>query len=199
MNILVSGKNIDIGESLTHHAQTRLEEALHKYIGRAVAMTVVLSKAEHGSFRADINGNTGTSSGIIIKSSATAGDVYAAFDAAADKIETQLRRYKRRLTNHHKKYTESGNVTSLPEISAKKYVLKDHHEAEHLHDDAPLVIAEKNTPLETLTVSEAVMKMDLASLPALMFFNSATGKLNVVYKRADGNISWVAPDQQAAA
>lgn len=195
MKVLVSGKHIEIGESLTHHIEARLEDILHKYIGRMVAINVVITKEAH-NFRTDINGNTGTSSGITIKSSANAGEVYACFDAAADKIETQLRRYKRRLTNHHKaSYAETNEPSTL--FSAKKYVLQEHNE-DH-NEDSPIIIAEKPTAIETLTVSEAVMKMDLAELPALMFFNSATGRINVVYKRADGNISWVDPENSKAA
>ncbi|MEI7669274.1 MAG: ribosome-associated translation inhibitor RaiA [Pseudomonadota bacterium] len=196
MKILISGKNIEVGESLTNHIEARLGDILNKYLARVVAINVVLTKEAH-SFRADINGNTGTSSGVIIKSSASAGDVYACFDNAAEKIETQLRRYKRRLTNHHKKYAQPEASISLADIIATKYVIKDHHDEES-HDDNPVVIAEKATSVETLTVSEAVMKMGLADLPALLFFNSATGKINVVYKRADGNISWVSPEEKAA-
>ena len=191
MTILISGKHLDVGESLHNHIETRMREIINKYLGRIVNVNVVVSKEAHSSFRTDINGNTGTSTGVVIKSSADSGDVYASFDLAADKIETQLRRYKRRLTNHHKHQEAAELPTSL---TAKKYVIQEHEE-EH---DAPVVIAEKATAIETLTVSAAVMKMDLADLPALMFFNSANGRLNVVYKRADGNISWVDPEGKAA-
>src|SRR6185369_406318 len=102
-------------------------------------------------------------------------------------IEKQLRRYKSRLTNHHK--SPSGDP-----VKGKKYVIKDHDE----DTDSPVIIAEKPTDIETLTVSAAVMKMDLAELPALMFFNSASGRINIVYKRADGNISWVDPEGKVA-
>lgn len=190
MKISVSGKHMSVGESLQAHIEHRIEEGIKKYLDRVTSVNIVVTKDSH-LFKVDINGNTGTSSGVAIKSSASAGDVYQAFDAAAEKIEAQLRRYKSRLTNHHKRYHDDG---ARP-VEAKKYVIKDHEEAH----DAPLVIAEKATHIETLTVSEAVMKMDLAELPALMFFNSANGSLNVVYRRADGNISWVDPHQSAVA
>lgn len=194
MNILISGKQIDVGGSLQEHIEHRLEEGVNKYLGRVTSLNVVVAKEAH-RFKVDINGNTGTSSGVTIKSSAQADDVYACFDAAADKIEKQLRRYKRRLTNHHKQSHVDGS--GMPaSISGKKYVLKP--EEEHEAQDAPVVIAEKPTAIETLTVSEAVMKMDLADLPALMFFNSAHGRINVVYRRIDGNISWVDPGEKAA-
>ncbi len=194
MKILISGKHIEIGKSLTAHIESRLEEGVNKYLGRVVGINVVITKEAH-NFKTDIHGNTGTSSGVTIKSSATANDVYASFDAAAEKIEKQLRRYKRRLTNHHNNaHIMEGEVKEG--LAAKKYVLKDHQEEPQ--DDAPIVIAEKATEIETLTVSAAVMKMDLAHLPALMFFNSANGRINVVYRREDGNISWVDPQGKAA-
>ncbi len=192
MKILISGKHIEIGESLQSHIEKRLEEAAHKYLDRVVNLTVVITKEAH-LFKVDINGNTGTSTGVVIKSTGTSEDVYAAFDISADKIEKQLRRYKRRLTNHHK--TANGN--EAPVVVAKKYVLKEHEE--ETSEDGPIIIAEKPTEIETLSVSAAVMKMDLAELPALMFFNSANGRINVVYKRADGNISWVDPEISKAA
>lgn len=184
MKIIVSGKHMSVGESLQAHIEHRVEEGINKYLDRVTSVNVVVAKDAH-LFRVDINGNTGTSSGIIIKSSATGDDVYATFDAAAAKIEKQLRRYKRRLTNHHK--PSHADIAFPPAATARKYVLQDHEEPQ----DAPVVIAEKATEIETLTVSEAVMKMDLADLPALMFFNSGNGALNVIYRRADGNISWV--------
>ncbi len=186
MQIIVSGKQVDVGDALRQHIEERLEEGISKYLDRVTSVTVVASRESH-MFKIDISGNTGTHSGIVIKSSAKNDDVYAAFDAAADKIEKQLRRYKRRLTNHHK--TE---VAGTEMLQARKYVISDADE--HADDDAPVVIAEKDAPIQTLTVSEAVMKMDLAELPALMFINSANGRVNVVYRRVDGNISWVDPE-----
>src|ERR1700679_3158466 len=105
MKLMISGKHIDIGESLHAHIESRLEEGVQKYLDRVTSVKVVITKEAH-RFKVDINGNTGTSSGIVIKSSATADDVYACFDAAAEKIEKQLRRYKRRLTNPHKRQAQ---------------------------------------------------------------------------------------------
>lgn len=193
MQIVVSGKQVDVGDSLRTHIENRLSEGLNKYLERVTSVKVVVSKESH-MFRVDINGNTGTHSGIVIKSHAEGGDVYGAFDAAADKIEKQLRRYKRRLTNHHK---NAAHVEELAKTSAKParhYVLQ-HHEEEPEHD-APLVIAEQNTHLDHLSVSEAVMKMDLGDLPALVFINSSNNRMNVVFRRQDGNIAWVDPHEE---
>ncbi len=186
MQIIVSGKQIDIGDSFRNHIEQRLQEGITKYIDRVTKVDVVASRESHG-FRIDISANTGTHAGLIIKSSGMSGDIYAAFDMAADRIEKQVRRYKRRLTDHHK----SDEVAAV-RMPGKKYVLKD-PEVAAAEDDAPVVIAEKATEIERLTVSAAVMRMDLSDLPALLFINSGTGRLNVVYRRRDGNISWVDP------
>lgn len=185
MQINVAGKGVDIGESFRKHAEARLQDGIRKYLDRVVSVDVVVSKENH-NFNININGNTGTSSNIVIKSSAQAPDIYAALDSAAEKIEKQLRRYKRRLTDHHKQHAPDRDFSGV------KYVIST-DEKEEVEKVEPLIIAEKATKISTLTVSEAVMRMNLAELPALMFTNAANGRLNVVYKRADGNISWVDP------
>ncbi len=190
MNVTVSGKNIKVGEALSSHIEKRLGESVSKYLDRVTNAHVVVSKDSH-LFRADINANAGTSSGLTIKARGESEDVYAACDDAIAKIEKQLRRYKRRLTNHHK-------VPVGKAFSATKYVLPSTVAEGEGEDAAAVVIAEKPADVEHLTVSEAVMKMDLADLPALMFFNKANDRINVVYRRADGNISWVDPEGMAA-
>ena len=124
-------------------------------------------------------------------------DVYAAFDEALYKVSKQLRRYKRKITNHHNA-THADQAEVVNNGVGTKYVIPsdiaEHDEEKH----DTLIIAEKPTAIETLTVSSAVMKMDLQDLPAIMFYNAANGRLNVVYRRADGNISWVDPAEKAA-
>lgn len=193
MQLHISGRHVDLGESFQAHVEQRLSEGLNKYLDRVTSVDVVVSKAAHHQFRVDIHGNTGTHAGVTIKSQAEAGEIYAAFDEAATKAEKQLRRYKRRLKDHHRGENGAKSYT------AKKYVLQpEAHDAELEEKGAPVVVAEKPTHIETLTVNEAVMKMDLADLPALMFFNAGTGRINVVYRRVDGNISWVDPEGVAA-
>jgi ribosomal subunit interface protein len=196
MQIHVSGKGVEVGESLRTHIENQIEEHVKKYIDRITNMHVVVSKEAH-LFRVDITGNMGTHAGLVIRSRGEVADVYAAFDEALEKMSKQLRRYKRKITNHHKHYDEAPMPGKR--VKGKKYVLPPEtgeHEEEDKHSG--LVIAEKPTEIETLTVSQAVMKMDLQDLPALMFFNKAHGGLNVVYRRVDGNISWVDPEGQAA-
>lgn len=199
MQIQVSGKGVDIGESLSQHAKTRIEETISKYSDRINHVQIIVSKESH-RFRVDIHANLGTHSGLVVKSHALGEDVYVTFDSALDKVEKQLRRYKRKLTNHHR--ISYGGAEPEYEAAARKYILpanvgESEDEAEqHL---SGVVIAEKPTSVDRLTVSQAVMKMDLQDLPALMFYNASNGRLNVVYRRADGNISWVDPEAQEKA
>lgn len=193
MQLQISGRHVDLGESFQQHVEKRLGEGLSKYLDRVSNVHVVVAKEAHHQFRVDIHGNVGTHAGVVVKSQGQASEIYAAFDDAAAKAEKQLRRYKRRLKDHHR------SSASEAARQAKKYVLRPEEiDAELDEKGAPVVIAEKPTVIETLTVSQAVMKMDLANLPALMFFNSGNGRLNVVYRRVDGNISWVDPEGIAA-
>ena len=199
MQISVSGKGVDVGESLRAHIEDHLNEHVKKYIDRVTSVHVVVSREAH-LFRVDITGNLGTHSGMVVRSRGEQEEVYAAFDDSLAKVSKQLRRYKRKITNHHKLGDKPAAV-QVPEpkrMKGKKYTLPpeagEHEEEGH----RGLVIAEKTTDIETMTVSEAVMKMDLEDLPALMFVNSAHGGLNVVYRRTDGNISWVDPEVKAA-
>lgn len=194
MQLHISGRHVDLGAAFQEHAEKRLQDGLNKYLDRVTSVDVVVSKQAHQQFRVDIHGHTGTHSGIVIKSQGEASEVYAAFDDAATKAEKQLRRYKRRLKDHHNRDNVEARATS-----ARKYVLQpEAADAEVDEKWNPVVVAESATDIATLSVSDAVMKMDLADLPALMFYNAGTGRLNVVYRRVDGNISWVDPEAVAA-
>lgn len=195
MQINVSGKGVEIGESLRTHVEAQVEEHVKKYIDRVTHIYVVVSREAH-MFRIDITGNLGTHAGLVVRGRGENVDVYAAFDEALERVSKQLRRYKRKITNHHKDTLDE--VAVARRVSGKKYVISPEAGEQDEEKQSALVIAEKPTEIETLTVSQAVMKMDLQDLPALMFFNSAHGRLNVVYRRADGNISWVDPEAQAA-
>lgn len=185
MHITVTGKQVDVGEALRDHVETRVTTGTEKYFGDPIDAQVVFSREGH-LHRVDCSVHVGA--GIFVKSHASAEDVYATFDAAADRIEKQLRRYKRRLRNHHK-------ATPVEMLEAQSYVLSAEQEEERDEpDDAqPMIIAESTTDIPTVSVSEAVMRMDLANVPALMFRNRAHGELSVVYRREDGNIGWIDP------
>ncbi len=194
MQLHISGRHVDLGSAFQEHVEKRLSEGLSKYLDRIVSLDVVVSKEAHHQFRVDIHGNTGTHSGVVLKSQGGANEIYAAFDDAATKAEKQLRRYKRRIKGHHSNADKEARL-----LTARKYVLQpESFDTELDEKGAPVVVAEKPTSIETLSVSDAVMKMDLADLPALMFFNAGNGRINVVYRRVDGNISWVDPEEVAA-
>lgn len=191
MQISISGKQIDIGSSLQEHVKDRLEKGVKKYFDRAVNSNVVFSKEAH-LFRADILVNEGTGKGFIIKGNSSSDDIYTAFDSALLRIEKQLRKYKNKIKDHHKTKISELPVDEKAIAKGTKYVLSAANANEEEHDN-PVIIAEKDVTIEKLSVGEAVMKMDLSQLPALMFINNKTGRVNIVYHREDGNISWVDP------
>jgi ribosomal subunit interface protein len=193
MQVTVTGKQIDVGDSLRGHVEAATIAVVDKYFGRAIEAHVVFSRERH-VFVSDISVHAGR--GLLVQCQGRSEDAYAAFDGAADRLEKQLRRYKRRLRNHHKG-AKTGEEPEVP-LSATDYVLAQGDEAEAASDkDQPLIIAEMRTGIPQLSVSEAVMRLDLAELPALLFRNSKHGSLNMVYRRRDGNVGWIDPDLAA--
>jgi ribosomal subunit interface protein len=196
MQVTVKGKQLDVGDALRTHVKDQLASMVGKYFGNPMEATVILSKDAH-LYKADIQVHVGR--GILLQSNAEATEPYPAFDEAADRVAKRLRRYKRRLKDHHERTT----LNQLPIQAARKYILEAEADSDdYAADDAPapeanghhgMVVAEMETSIEMLTVSDAVMRMDLGELPALMFRNRAHGGLNMIYRRADGNIGWVDP------
>lgn len=191
MQVIVSGHKVDVGESLSRHIEDRLQSTLSKYSDRINKVNVVVTKEGH-EFRVDISGNIGTHAGITLQSRVQSADAYDAVDVAAAKVEKQLRRYKRQITNHHTKIDKKEQT-----LSGMHYVISAEEEQEEIGDN-PLIIAENATHIERLTIPDAVMRMDLGDLPALMFINDATEKMNMIYRRHDGHIAWVAPEVAAS-
>jgi len=198
MDIHVSGHKMSVGDALTEHAQGRLATISDKFFDRAIDAKSTFSKSGH-LFHVDISMHPNI--GVNLQARADADDPYAAFDAAADRVEKQLRRYKRRLKNHHNVASREVAVKMgretvlLPEADEdeKDGAARGAHPAED--SDQPLIIAEAETRIPTVSVSEAVMLMDFAHTDALMFTNSMTGGHEVVYRRADGNIGWISPKE----
>lgn len=191
MNLTVKGKNIDVGEALRTHVAQLLDHGIAKYFGNPIEATVIFSKQSH-LFSADISVHIGR--GILVQAEASADQAYAAFELAMEHLAKRMRRYKRRLRDHHRAETES--------FRASQYILAPEAEEEAElatnGSEAPAVIAEMQTEIPTLTVGEAVMRLDLSDLKAMMFTNRAHGGLNMVYRRNDGNIGWVDPRLGAA-
>lgn len=190
MRIQVTGRQIDIGDALREHVETELMSAVSKYADVVVDAEVTFTRDAHASYRADAV--VKLARGLTAKASDKANEIYAAFDGLSEKIEKQVRRYKRRLIQHHHR----GEAAE--EIPAAAYVLagaKD--EDEHVETMNPVVIAEMKTKLMSLSVGEAVMRMELEDAPFLMFLNKAHDRLNVVFRREDGNIGWIDPGNLA--
>ncbi len=187
MKISVQGKQLDVGDALRQRIETAIEQIAAKYFGNPIDATVTMSR-DGSVFRADVTVHVGK--GISVKSEGASSDPHVAFDGAAERIAKQLRRYKRRLRDHHRGHAEEA-------LPAAQYVLaaaaEDGPEPEGVDGWEPVVVAEMATKIETLTVGEAVMRMVLACATALMFRNRAHGGLNMVYRRPDGNVGWVDP------
>jgi ribosomal subunit interface protein len=193
MKLSVKGKQIDVGDALRGHVETQLNEVVAKYFGDSLEATVTLSREAH-LFCADIMVHAGR--GILLQSNASAGEPYPAFDAALTKLSGRLRRHKNKIKHHHHE-TSRGQAEAL---IANAFVLhSDDKNHEEEVNDNPAIVAEMTTPVETLTVGEAVMRLDLGDLPALMFRNRGHGGLNMIYRRPDGHIGWVDPAESAAA
>ena len=211
MKLTITGKQIDLGDALRGHVGASLEQVTGKYFNGAIDATVAFSRQSH-LYRADLSVHV--SRNIQMQSSAEAGDAYVAFDQAAERLAKRLRRYKRRLVDHHRdappepalpaqayvlEMAESndgeGAIETAPPaqaVSAGDAALLD-KAATDADADQPVIIAEMTMPIDMLTVSQAVMRLDLGDLQALMFRNRAHGGLNMVYRRPDGNVGWVDP------
>lgn len=190
MTLQITGKSIDAGEAYKTYIADKLASVLEKYIGRELSGHVRLEK-ERGRFRTDCSIRLRT--GLVLEAHGEGADAYASADAAAERLETRVRRYKRRLKSHHNGRHEPSLATetkardSIVEIGADDAVEEN---ADH-----PIIIAETERGIRELRVSEAVMQLDLSDAACLVFRNAAHGGFNVVYRRPDGNIGWIDPEQ----
>jgi ribosomal subunit interface protein len=207
MQVTVTGRHLDVGDALRTHVETGLDTAVGKYFDRAIDSAVTFTKT--GTFfHVDVAVHVGR--GITVRGEAEANDPYVAFNGASEHIAKRLRRHKRRLRDHH-----NDQVRAVETMQADQYILSqsDYDDAPDAgpnygliggandgqdndaaaKDAEPVVVAEMQTEISTLTVEEAVMRMDLENVPAVMFRNISHGGLNMLYRRPDGNIGWVDP------
>jgi len=187
MKYQISGKQIDIGEALQTHVRNELGSVVDKYAQRPTDAQVVFSKAGHEYVCETV---VHLSTGLTAQASARATEIYAAFDECAEKMEKQLRRYKRRLKDHHK---DRANPVEV--LGGASYILATEDGADDSEPESlqPMIIAEMETKIPTISVGEAVMQMELAHAPVLVFRNEKTNGVNVVYRREDGNVGWIDP------
>ena len=184
MTVRVTGKNFDLGESLRTHILDRVDTAVGKYFDGGVSGMIVVDHEGLG-YRSDCTLHL--SSGITLHSEGRAKEPYASFDSAAARLEKRLRRYKRRLKDHHPSRTAEAGVFA-------DYILEaPDDDRDEINDFNPVVVAEKTTTLRAMPVSEAVMELDMTGAPVVVFRHATSDRVNVVYRRADGNIGWIDP------
>jgi len=199
MEMTVQGKQIDIGDALREHVTGKLTDIDQKYFNHATDATVTFSREGHGNGMFKVHISVRVGKNIMVITEAVESDPYVAFDAASEKAAKRLRRYKKKLRDHHQR-TEKTPETEM--VKARYYTLSAQSQEEASEQDNaedqgadPAVIAEIATHIEKMSVSEAVMRMELADKNALMFRNASTDKLNMVYFRNDGNVGWIEPDE----
>lgn len=190
MTLRISGKSINVGEALRDRVSERTDEVLKKYFDGNYSGHITLSKDGFG-FKTDCALHL--DSGVTLEAESNATDAYSSADAALLMIEKRLRRYKSRLKDRSARKAHAAAV-ALAEIDAPSYVIEAPGEGEdEVSGYSPVIIAESSTALKRLSVSEAVMELDLTGAPCLVFQHGSSGRVNIIYRRSDGNIGWVDP------
>lgn len=188
MQVSVKGQHVDVGDSLRTHVEEKLEALKQKFFNRVTDASVIFSREGHHLFRANVTFHVGHD--VKVQATSENAEPYVAFDDAAEKVGKQLRKYKNRLRDHHDRLDSAPEASAL---MARDYVVQN--EAEDAADAPadPVIVAEATTSITDMSVSEAVMRMDLADQDFMLFKNAKTGALNVVYRRPDGHIGWIDP------
>jgi ribosomal subunit interface protein len=190
MTLRISGKSINVGEALRGRVADRTDEVLRKYFDGNYSGHITLSKDGFG-FRTDCALHL--DSGITLEADSNAPDAYASADQALLMIERRLRRYKSRLKDRSARKSHAATA-ALAALDATSYVLEAPGEGEdEVTGYSPVIIAEATTSLRRLSVSEAVMELDLSGAPCLVFQHGSSGRVNIIYRRADGNVGWIDP------
>ncbi len=188
MRYKITGKQIDIGEALQTHVQQELGAILEKYAGRPTDATVIFSRNAHEFVCESI---VHLSTGLTAQARGHDTEIYAAFDRCGEKLDKQLRRYKRRLKDHHRERSQPVEL-----LGGSSYILAGSDDDGDSEPETlqPVIVAEMETNIPSLSVGEAVMQMELAGAPVLVFRNEKQANgVNVVYRRDDGNIGWIDP------
>ncbi len=196
MDLTINGKQMDVGDALRTHVTEKLSDIDSKYFNRAFQTVVTFAPEGHAFVKTHISLKVGKD--IMVTATAVETEAYVSFDAAAAKIAKQLRKYKNRLRDHHERIEQTPETEMM---KARDYTLasetldgtsETQEEPAETGND-PLIVAEMPMQIQKMSVSEAVMRLDLAGNTALLFRNPKNNSLNMVYKRADGNIGWVEP------
>ena len=191
MTLRISGKSISVGEALRDRVSERTDEVLRKYFDGNYSGHITLSKDGFG-FRTDCALHL--DSGITLEAESNAADAYASADAALLMIEKRLRRYKSRLKDRSARKAHAASAALAELLDASSYVIEAPAEGDdEVTGYNPVIIAEATTSLKRLSVSEAVMELDLTGASCLVFQHGSSGRVNIIYRRSDGNIGWVDP------
>jgi len=193
MQLSINGKQMDLGEALRTHISDKIEDINQKYFNRAIEAIVTLSPEGHAFTKTHISIRVGKD--IMVMADAQDTDPYASFDAACEKVAKQMRRYKKRLRDHHERLEE--NIFIPAQHTVIDSPITSNQEEETAKE--PVVIADMITNIQTMSVSEAVMRLDLSGENALLFRNPQHEGLNMVYRRSDGNVGWVDPEGNESA
>ncbi len=187
MRYQISGKQIDIGEALQNHVKAELGSVVAKYAERPTDANVTFSRNAYEYVCETV---VHLSTGLTAQARAHGTEIYAAFDSCSEKMEKQLRRYKRRLKDHHKERSQPVEL-----FGGSSYILAAPDDNPEAEPDSlqPMIVAEMETKIPSLSVGEAVMQMELAGAPVLVFRHEGHSRVNVVYRRDDGNIGWIDP------
>jgi len=190
VTIQIAGRHLDVGDALRERISDGLEAAVTKYFDRSFDANVTVEKRGHEVIT---ECNVHLPSGIILQSTGAASDPYASLEDSLEKMGKRVRRYHRRLKDHHKR-------SPMPSEPANAFIIKGGDEVvPEDKGEAPLIVAESASDVKTMSVSEAVMQLELSDTPAVLFRNVKHSGLNMVYRRDDGNIGWVDPAGHSAA
>jgi ribosomal subunit interface protein len=193
MQVQVTGKHVDVGEALRSRVADELSNSIAKYFDRGGGADVVVSR-EGGAFKVDCA--VTLASGQQLTTHGIGGDAHMAFDAALEKMVKRIRRYKNRLKSHHNQAVAKQAESAAYFVLAAPEGDEGDEGADGEPDFAePVVIAETEKPLRAMTVSMAVMELDLNEAQTIVFRNAAHGGISVVYRRPDGNIGWIDPER----
>lgn len=193
MHTQITGKNLDIGDTLRAHASDRLASIAQRYFDGVVKAHVTIEK-QKSNFVTDCSLHLAT--GLVLQAHGAASEAFASFESASSHLEKQLRRYKSRLKNHHRSRREPVRQEAATDFVIAAVSEEDQSEITDLN---PAVIAEAIHSVSELSVGEAVMQLDISTVSFVLFRNARDGELNVVYRRADGNIGWINPSPRESA
>jgi ribosomal subunit interface protein len=190
MQLTVTGKHVDTGQAFRDHISDKINTLKSKYSIDPIDVTVALSRVghDHAFFRSDVTLHLGR--GIVIRCHGEGNQGYNCFDAACEKLDAKLRKHKERLTDHHRK-----RIAQAKQKMAPHYILSEDEPKANGKDLSPPIIAEIQEEIPTFTVSDALIHLDLCGENAVVFHNDKHGRLNVLYRRSDGNIGWIDPQE----